>query len=51
MKIKSLKLTDFKGFKELHIENFGKQTTAIIGNNGSRKSSVLEALRIIFYHL
>jgi len=51
MKIKSLKLTDFKGFEELHIESFGKQTTAIIGNNGAGKSSVLEALNIMFYHL
>ena len=51
MKIKSLKLTDFKGFEELHIESFGKQTTAIIGNNGAGKSSIIEATKIIFNYL
>jgi len=51
MKIKSLQLTDFKGFEELHIESFGKQTTAIIGNNGAGKSSIIEALGLIFDYL
>ena len=51
MKIKSLKLTDFKGFEELHIESFGKQTTAIIGNNGAGKSSIIEAIDMMFFYI
>jgi len=51
MKIKSLKLTDFKGFEQLHIESFGKQTTAIVGNNGAGKSSIIEAIDMMFFYL
>lgn len=45
MKINSIKLVNFKGFKEASL-TFDKQLTVIIGANGSGKSSILDAVSI-----
>ena len=52
MKIKSLKIVD-KAYKNLDInlDNNTSSIMAFIGNNGSGKSNVLEAISIIFKYL
>ena len=46
LKIKSLKLENFRGFRELNIEGFGR-VNLITGRNNVGKSSILEAVRIL----
>ena len=43
IRLKSLKITDYKKFKNLKI-NFDKKTTVLIGDNGAGKTSILEAI-------
>ncbi|MFC1836584.1 AAA family ATPase [Thermodesulfobacteriota bacterium] len=47
MRIKSLKLENFRGFKDLTLEFDDAQTTVLIGVNGSGKSSVLDAIAMM----
>ena len=49
MKIKFIKLTDFKRFTDLEINEIPKEAKLVvmIGPNGSGKSSVLEALQLL----
>ena len=49
MKIKSVKLTDFKRFTDLNIDKIPKEAKLVvmIGSNGSGKSSVLESLQLL----
>ena len=51
-RISSIKLINFKGFERLTIE-FSKKsnTTVLVGNNGSGKSTVLEAIKKTLTHL
>lgn len=50
-RVSNIKLINFKGFKELEI-SFSKQgPTVLIGNNGSGKSSILEALQKTLSHI
>lgn len=46
LQIRGLKLNNFRCFKELTI-NFSMPYTVLIGINGSGKSSILDALRIV----
>ncbi len=46
MRIKRLDIEGFKVFEKADIHFSENQTTAFIGNNGSGKTSILEALRI-----
>lgn len=46
MRIKRLDIEGFKVFEKTDIRFSENQTTAFIGNNGSGKTSILEALRI-----
>lgn len=48
MKVTSLKLLNFRCFKELNIE-LNEQLTVLVAPNGQGKSSVLDALRIILW--
>ncbi|MGB0929567.1 MAG: AAA family ATPase [Chitinophagales bacterium] len=48
MRIKRLDIEGFKVFEKADIHFSDNQTTAFIGNNGSGKTSILEALRIGF---
>lgn len=45
MKVKNLKLLNFRGVQELSV-NFTQRTTAFVGANGVGKSTVLDALAI-----
>lgn len=45
MRIKRLDIEGFKVFEKADIHFSENQTTAFIGNNGSGKTSILEALR------
>lgn len=47
MKVKSLSLTNYRGFERLDIE-FHPQVNVIAGINGVGKSSILHALRVAF---
>jgi predicted ATP-binding protein involved in virulence len=49
MKLKSISLTNFRGFEQLEI-NFHERVNVIAGVNGVGKSSVLQALRVMFSH-
>lgn len=45
-------LSDFRNLKDVELKfNAKSKTYVLIGNNGSGKSSILEALSSIFYHL
>ena len=50
MKLKQLKLIDFRPFKTLNIE-FGEQLTVLVGINGAGKTSILDALAIMLSRL
>lgn len=50
MKVKSLKMTNFRGIKELELE-FHDQTNILVGVNGSGKSSILDCLAILLSRL
>ena len=52
MRIKSIKIVD-KAYKNLDInlDNNTSSIIAFIGNNGSGKSNILEAISIIFKYL
>lgn len=51
-KVKSIKLTNYKGFDYLDLDFNGKNsTTILVGNNGCGKSSVLEAIQKSLTHL
>lgn len=50
MRVKSLTLTNYRGFQKLDIE-FGDQITVLAGVNGSGKSAVLRALAAVLSHL
>ncbi len=45
--LKSLRLTDFKRFRSLNL-SFDERMTVIIGDNGAGKTSIAEAITIIF---
>lgn len=47
MKLKSLSLTNFRGFERLDID-FHERVSVIAGINGVGKSSVLQALKVMF---
>jgi predicted ATP-binding protein involved in virulence len=51
-RISSIKLINFKGFEELSVD-FSKNsnTTVLVGNNGSGKSTVLDAIKKTLTHL
>lgn len=46
MKIKNLKLTNFRNHRKLNVE-FDSDITLITGDNGSGKSSILEAIHLL----
>lgn len=48
MKVTSLKLSNFRCFKELSVD-FDERLTVLVAPNGQGKSSVLDALRIILW--
>ncbi|PSV25491.1 retron Ec78 anti-phage system effector ATPase PtuA [Photobacterium kishitanii] len=48
-KLHSLKLINYRGFEEIEIP-FKSKTTLLIGNNGSGKSSVLDAIQKTLTH-
>ena len=49
MKLKSLWLKDYKNLKDFHLDfEKGNGLSILIGNNGSGKSNVLEAISGIF---
>lgn len=48
-KLSSIKLINYKGFQEIEIP-FKKRTTLLVGNNGSGKSSILEAIQKTLTH-
>lgn len=52
MKLRNLKISQFKNLRNFEI-NFGRQpfTTVLLGQNGTGKSNLLEALIIIFRNL
>lgn len=50
MKVKNLKLLNFRGVAELYVD-FTQQTTTFVGVNGVGKSTVLDALAIALSHL
>lgn len=50
MKVKNLKLFNFRGIQELSV-NFTQRTTAFVGANGVGKSTVLDALAIALSQL
>lgn len=50
MIVKSLTLTNYRGFPKLEIE-FGDKITILVGVNGSGKSAVLRALAAVLAHL
>lgn len=50
MKVRSIKLTDFRGLHHLAVD-FKQQTTAFVGVNGVGKSTVLDALAIALSQL
>lgn len=50
-KVKSIKLSNYKGFDHLDLDFNGKNSTILVGNNGSGKSSVLEAVQKSLTHL
>jgi len=52
VKLRNLKITEFKNLRNFEI-NFGSQpfTTVLLGQNGTGKSNLLEALIIIFRNL
>jgi len=50
MKLKNLKLTNFRAFKDFEIA-FSSQTTVIIGHNGAGKTSILDSIAICMTHL
>lgn len=50
MKVKNLKLLNFRGIQELSVD-FTQQTTAFVGINGVGKSTVLDALAIALSQL
>lgn len=47
LKLNSIDLSNYRGFKELHLD-FASQVTCIAGINGSGKSSILNALALCF---
>lgn len=47
MRLKSIDITNFRGFDHLKVEDFG-QLNVIVGRNNSGKTSLLEALLFIF---
>jgi predicted ATP-binding protein involved in virulence len=49
MKLKSMGLTNFRGFSRLDID-FDERMTVIAGVNGAGKSSILEAIAIAYSH-
>ena len=50
MKLKQLKLIDFRPFQTLNIE-FSEQLTVLVGVNGAGKTSILDALAIMLSRL
>ncbi|OCH42464.1 retron Ec78 anti-phage system effector ATPase PtuA [Aliivibrio fischeri] len=51
-RVKSIKLSDYKGFDLVDLDFLNKnRTTVLVGNNGSGKSSVLEAIQKSLTHL
>ncbi len=50
MKVRSIKLTDFRGLQHLAVD-FTQQTTAFVGVNGVGKSTVLDAVAIALSQL
>lgn len=50
MKVKNLKLLNFRGVKELYVD-FTQRTTAFVGVNGVGKSTMLDALAIALSQL
>ena len=49
MKLKSLWIKDYKNLKDFHLDfEQGNNLSILIGNNGSGKSNVLEAISGIF---
>ena len=52
MKLRNLKIAQFKNLRNFEID-FGSQpfTTVLLGQNGTGKSNLLEALIIIFREL
>ena len=50
MKVKSISLSNYRGFTQLDLE-FGSQITVLAGVNGSGKSAVLRGLAALLSHL
>jgi len=50
MKVKKLRLNNFRGIQEMDLE-FDKQINLIVGNNGYGKSTILDALAILLSRL
>lgn len=46
MRVKSIKLTNFKKFKDEHFE-FNDDVNIFVGDNNAGKSTILEALEIV----
>ena len=51
MKIKKIIIEGYKGFEKRTVLNFSEKTTAIVGVNGSGKTSILECLNFFFKNL
>lgn len=52
LKIKSIRLENYKGFDDIKIDfSTSKNTTVLVGNNGSGKSTVLDAIKKCMTHL
>lgn len=47
----SLKLINYKGFQELDISFYSSNTTILVGNNGSGKSTILDAIQKTLTHI
>lgn len=48
MRLKSVKLTNFRGYRAATVIPIGEAMTGIVGRNDYGKSTILEALAIFF---
>lgn len=49
-KIDSIKVERFKAFKDETVFNIGKHNLLIYGENGAGKSSLYDALKVVFFY-
>ena len=51
MKIQKIIIKGFKNLEDFKLDTKGNKTTVLIGNNGTGKSNILEAISAIFASL